>query len=581
MGGTVSFSADFRLICSALVTGIQFATSITAYAQDNGMAGADLHQGFSQPHRPGDERPPLPDFPSEAPAPSFILPPVKPTPSEQTLLSSQVQVFVRSFHILGNTVLDPEKLKAVVAPYVGHEVSAEELQELRRKLTQLYVDAGFISSGVIIPDQQVVNGIVTLQVIEGRLSRVEVTGLRHLKPDYIRDRVALDSEHPLKFSDLEERLQLLHQDRLIEHLSGQLTPGERLGESVLTVAVEESRPYWLAVSIDNHRSPSVGSLQAGIHAGHWNLTGWGDALQLDFGLTEGLDDLLLAYSFPLSARGTTLGLEYERSGSEVIEEPFNELDIESDYRSLALYLRQPFLWTLNRSFDLTLKLENARSETFFLNGIPFPAEGSENGKSEVTAVRLIGDWLDRQENQVIAARSTFSWGIDAFGATIHDGEPDGSFFAWLGQFQWARRFGDNQNQVIFRTDVQLASDPLLSLERFAVGGAYSVRGYRENLLVRDNGLVSSLELRFPVLRDAAGISRIQLAAFVDYGQSWNKAGNTPEPRSISSAGLGLRWDPTVDLHAELYGAVPFYKVDYNDHDLQDEGIYFLIGYQLF
>jgi hemolysin activation/secretion protein len=492
-----------------------------------------------------------------------------------------VRVFVRSFRILGNTVLDPEELKAVAAPYVGREVSSEELQELRRKLTQFYVDAGYISSGVIIPDQEVADGVITLQVIEGKLSRVEVTGLQRLKHDYVRDRMVLDSERPLRLSALEERLQLLHQDRLIERLSGQLAPSERLGESILTVAVEESRPYWLAVSIDNHRSPSVGSIQGGIHAGHWNLTGWGDALELDYGLTEGLDDVFLAYSLPLSARGTTLGLEYERSGSRVIEEPFAELDIKSRFRSLALRLSHPFLLTLNRSFDLTLKLENAYSETFFLGGIPFPSEGAEDGKSEVTVIRLISDWVDRRENQVIAARSSFSWGIDAFGATISANEPDGRFFAWLGQFQWARRFGDNRNQMIFRSDIQLASDPLLSLERFAVGGAYSVRGYRENLLVRDNGVVSSLEFRFPVLRDKTGISRTQLAAFVDYGQAWNKSGDTPEPRSISSAGLGLRWDPTAYLHAELYGAVPFRKIENNDHDLQDEGLHFLLSYRLF
>jgi hypothetical protein len=127
----VSLSA----VRNALVTGIVLFASVVAYAQGRGIPGVNLPRGFAEPRRPSDERPSVPDFPSTAPTPAFILPPVKPAPSEQLLLSSQVRMFVRSFRILGNTVLDPEELKAAAAPYVGREVSSEELQELRRKLT--------------------------------------------------------------------------------------------------------------------------------------------------------------------------------------------------------------------------------------------------------------------------------------------------------------------------------------------------------------------------------------------------------------------------------------------------------------
>ncbi len=64
--------------------------------------------------------------------------------------------------------------------------------------------------------------------------------------------------------------------------------------------------------------------------------------------------------------------------------------------------------------------------------------------------------------------------------------------AWLGQFQLAHRLWDSDNQVILRADAQLTRDPLLPIEKFAVGGANTVRGYRDNQLVRDNGLVLSV-----------------------------------------------------------------------------------------
>lgn len=130
----------------------------------------------AQIRRPSDERLPPPIFPSEPTERPFLLPPVEEPEPTQAPLSSQIRVFVRAFRILGNTVLDPAALKQAVAPYVGKVVTGAELQTLRQHLTQLYVTAGYINSGVILPDQTVRDGVITFQVIEGTLSRVEVTG---------------------------------------------------------------------------------------------------------------------------------------------------------------------------------------------------------------------------------------------------------------------------------------------------------------------------------------------------------------------------------------------------------------------
>lgn len=116
-------------------------------------------------------------------------------------------------------------------------------------------------------------------------------------------------------------------------------------------------------------------------------------------------------------------------------------------------------------------------------------------------VRASQEWVHRTPEQVWAVRSTFSVGVDLLGATINAGAvPDGRFFAWLGQFQWVRRLWDTDSQLILRSDLQIAADPLLPLEKLAIGGAVTVRGYRENVFARDNGWVSSLEFRIPIFR---------------------------------------------------------------------------------
>ena len=144
-------------------------------------------------------------------------------------------------------------------------------------------------------------------------------------------------------------------------------------------------------------------------------------------------------------------------------------------------------------------------------------------------------------------------------------------------------------QFITRVDMQLAKEPLLYLEKFAVGGADTVRGYRENLLVRDNGLIASIELRVPVGRAPLfKVSRevddglLQLCPFVDWGRSWNSKAPEAEEKEIASLGLGLRWDPSPTIHAQLYAAYALKNdgIDQEGHDLQDSGIHFKLSYQL-
>jgi hemolysin activation/secretion protein len=130
-------------------------------------------------------------------------------------------------------------------------------------------------------------------------------------------------------------------------------------------------------------------------------------------------------------------LSAARSESTVVEEPLNELGIESELTSYEVAIAQPLYTTLKRTFTRGLALNRRHSETFLL-GRPFSfSPGEQDGKSTVTALRFSQTWLDHSLNQVITARSNFSLGVDAFGATINSGSvSDGQYLACLGQFEW-------------------------------------------------------------------------------------------------------------------------------------------------
>ncbi len=313
--------------------------------------------------------------------------------------------------------------------------------------------------------------------------------------------------------------------------------------------VEDQRPFRLLLDFNNHQSPSVGAERGIVTLEDANLLGLGDVLTLRYGRSSGLDPLLdFRYAIPVTARDTTVSFQYRRNALTVVEAPFEEVDIESESEVFTVGLRQP-LYHTPRTLVAAELIGERLSETTTLLGEPFPLlpGSNEKGETAVTAVRLGLEVLHRTQVQAIAARFRFSVGVDALGSTVQNDKkvPDSQFFSWLGQFQWARQLPVLDSQVIFRTDMQLTPDSLLTLEQIAVGGRFTVRGYRENTLVRDNAFLASVEARVPIVRNKPWADYLEVAPFYDYGRAWNTLGETPDPQDISSVGLGLRWAVTI------------------------------------
>lgn len=538
-----------------------------------------MAEGVEQVERGGVTRPKLPEFQQPA-TPQFVLPPLAPL-GEPDKLSAGARVMVRSIRLEGHSAIFDGDLRRIASTFENRVLSAEDLQQLRHQLTLYYVNRGYINSGAVLPDQEVKEGTVTLHIVEGRLTEIEVSGNARLDSAYIASRLKLGGQPPLNVNELQQRLQLLQQGGLVERVNAELLPGLQPGESLLKVAVKEAQPYQVIASFSNHRSPSVGAYRPELYGVHRNLSGRGDMLEARYGFTKGLDDYMLGYALPLNAQDTTVSLRYSKSDSLVVEAPFTDLDIQSTTVSESVGIAHPLWQTLSGAFTLGLTYEHRTSDTFLL-GEPFSfSAGIPDGRSAEHVWRFSQDWLSRGPDQVLALRSTFSRGsTNALPKTGGTG-PEQDFLTWLGQFQWARRLAD-QSQLLFRLDAQFTRDALLPIDKFGLGGASSVRGYRENQLLRDKGYVASLEYRIPVFGgENNGASQWQIAPFVDYGRGWNADGSAAVPDSISSAGVGLLWNPDRRTQAQLYAATAFRKVDNPGHDLQDSGIHFHISYQLY
>ncbi len=527
-------------------------------------------------------------------AAAFELPPLEVFQSEENRLSTLETVRVSTFDLEGNTVFTDEELGELVAPYENREITFEDLQEVRDRLTKYYIANGYRTSGARIPDQKVENGVITVEIVEGRLTEITVTGNDWLQTRYVKSRLerGTDPDDPVNVFRLQGLLKLLKQDPLIDNVNAELRPGLVLGEATLNVEIDEARPFYLGVGVNNHQSPSIGAYRGEIRAGLLNITGWGDSLEAEYGLTEGVDDVSVRYAIPVTRWDTTLSGGFDRSESTVVADPFGPLDIRSETDTWSIALRHPFYRTVSRELALSLEFENREGETTLGGqGFAFSPGVSEDGESEISVLRFVQEWIDRTLTQVIAVRSTFSFGLDAMGATIHDDDdvPDSRFITWLGQFQWLRRYEFLNSQTLFRVDLRLSDDPLLPMEKFAIGGVDTVRGYRENQMTTDGGVVASLEWRVPVVQLRVPLIStrptdgwLQVCPFVDVGSGWNVEGDDPDPQTILGTGLGLRWDLREEVYARLYWGYAWEDVpEPSDWDLQDEGIHFEIGVRLF
>ena len=109
-------------------------------------------------------------------------------------------------------------------------------------------------------------------------------------------------------ADIERALQLLQQDPRIERVDARLSPGERAGEAVLSLRVEEASPYRVSLEASNYAPVAFGSYRGQALLAHRNLLGFGDTLEARLRVSGGLFGLRGDYRLPVGPRGPELSL---------------------------------------------------------------------------------------------------------------------------------------------------------------------------------------------------------------------------------------------------------------------------------
>ena len=551
-----------------------------------GLACGSMRPLQAQP-LPLDDLPRIPDEPLNLPE---LLPeqqrielPEPPTESE--FVTPGRASYVTSYTFRGNTIFSETELTLIAQPYTNRKVTFEELRDLCSQITKLYIERGYTTSRAFIPIESNQNfepsgATIVIQVLEGRVEDLQMIGDARLER-YVRARLESAIAPVFNQRKFEEAVRLLQADPLIQSISGVFAEGSESHLLTLTVQATGQLPFAFRTVVDNSRSPSIGTFQIETQIEAANILEFGERLSASYRYTEGSDQYDLNFSVPVNSSDGRISGRYTRFDGQIVEEPFNQFDIEASSRVAEVSYLQPIVRRAGRSQleTLAIGLTAARLESeSTIDGFPFPLSrgADDQGKTRISELSFRQDYEGQTNRSILRARSDFSVGLDVLSATVEDVEPDGKYFLWRSQAAWLQRVFD-EAQIVIVADVQIASEPLLPMVQFGLGGVDSVRGFRQSGVISDSGVRGTAELRYPLLTQ--GNTRLNIIPFISAGVGWNNGSDRVLENNILVApGLGLQLQ-SGGLDARVNYSVPITDRGFDGGSLQESGIDFRFEYQ--
>lgn len=166
-------------------------------------------------------------------------------------------VEIKGFVVNGNSVIPEGDLRLVVLDQFGKSLDLSQLYDVAERLTNFYRERGYPFARVLIPPQTIENGMVRIEVVEGRYGRVRVVGdltLTEKAQQYLSGLVPGE----VIVGKTLERATLLLADQPGVKTRPIIRPGERPGTGDLEVLLEREGSRVFSVGADNHGSRYTG-----------------------------------------------------------------------------------------------------------------------------------------------------------------------------------------------------------------------------------------------------------------------------------------------------------------------------------
>ena len=190
---------------------------------------------------------------------------------------------VHAYDVQGNTLLPTNVVAAAVSDFTGDKVGFDMIRSALSSLQLAYRGRGWATVSVGLPPQQITNGVVRMQVTEGRLAEINIVGNRWFSSNNVRASLpGLETNIFLNSKLFQAQLDLANANR-DRQVYPQIQPGPEPGTSALLLKVKDQFPLHGRFELNNVATPGTPELRGSASAQYNNL--W--QLEHSFGLAYG------------------------------------------------------------------------------------------------------------------------------------------------------------------------------------------------------------------------------------------------------------------------------------------------------
>lgn len=455
----------------------------------------------------------------------------------------------------------------------GHTIG--ELQNLANEITDFYRSAGFIVAQAFIPVQEVVDGVVTIQVLEGVLGKVIVEGGSRITAEQLARPFSGMLGEPLTNDEVETVMVRLTDYPGLTSF-GVFQPGEVVGESDLVLKVQEEKGGDMKFSLNNHGSRFTGQYEAKATLGINNMFRNLDRLSLS--LQQSFDpDLSQVRSFEYEGMFFKPQYRWSMGASQ------SDFEIEGTGRSsaqLSGFSRQAYLRVRNNyrrgrthNAHVQFGIDRKTGKTLQSNRL------LARDHLTVLTFEYGYDSLDTESESIDQLSAQFSIGLghllgamknyddDRSSRRGASGEYAGGRFEKLSLNYTLLKTLSPTRSLLLRTQYQYTSDMLVGMEMFSLGGPNSVRAYPGSEATMDRGIFVSLEhiWNAPGFADKQSWFKsrkwgevLAVSAYFDwaYGEKLNNLVSENRYASLKGWGLGAQLNVPGSFTSKLTAAWP-------------------------
>ncbi len=467
---------------------------------------------------------------------------------------------VSEFRVIGNTLLDVIDVESVLMRFLGPGKTGADVDAARQVLEQRYREAGYPTVLVNVPEQAVTEGVVRLQVVEGKVERLSIKGSKYYSLSLIKKQVPGLAEGAILYlPEVQRQMSQVNAASGDRTVTPVLRPGKTPGTVEAELRVTETFPLHGDLELNNRYSgdTSKSRLSAGLR--YDNLWQSAHSLAVNYQTAPEEPKESTVWSGTYLARFTTtenvLVVYGVQSDSETAA--VGDLNVIGKGRIMGVRGILPLVPPEHGTRTITLGLDYKDFDE------TITVQGSDTLNTPITYV----SWLAQYGGGERTEDSSLQWSLGAV-VGIRGIENSNQEFA-------NKRYNAKANFLILKSDLdyqtkniqsstlrwhvaaQLCDAPLISNEQFFAGGADSVRGYKESQAPGDYGAVMNIEWSTPSYAAAVSeqVRDLRALFFIDAASLRLRDALPGQDRSteLYSTGIGLRtsaWS-TLSLDVDL------------------------------